>query len=151
MLDGIDALLVGGGPTPEYHASLAPAYPRIRELVAEGMPYAGFSAGAAIAATTAVVGGWRIGGVAVCPEDAGEELDEVTVVGGIGLVAGAVDAHAAQWGTLGRLAAAVEAGLVPGGVAIDECTTLATGGTVTGAGRAWLVTAGPDGPVVSRG
>lgn len=150
VLDGIDALLVGGGPTPEYHAALAPSYDRIRELVAAGMPYAGFSAGAAIAATTAIVGGWRIDGVPVCPEDSNEELDPVTVVEGIGLVGGAVDVHASQWGNLSRLVAAVGAGLVSHGVAIDECTTLGPGGCVTGAGVAWRAGRAPDGVVISR-
>ena len=86
----------------------------------------------------------------VCPEDSNEELDPVTVVDGIGLVGGAVDVHASQWGNLSRLVAAVEAGLVPHGVAIDECTTLGPGGTVAGAGRAWRVSPAPDGVVVSR-
>jgi cyanophycinase len=150
VLDGVDGLLVGGGPTPEYHASLAPSYDRIRALVTAGLPYAGFSAGAAIAATTAIVGGWLIDGVPVCPEDSNEELGPVTVVDGIGLVGGAVDVHAAQWGNLTRLVAAVETGLVPHGVALDECTTLGPGGNVTGAGRAWWVSPAPDGIVVSR-
>jgi cyanophycinase len=150
VLDGIDGLFVGGGPTPEYHASLAPAYDVIRELVSDGLPYAGFSAGAAIAATTAIIGGWLIDGVPVCPEDSNEELDPVTVVDGIGLVGGAVDVHASQWGNLSRLVAAVETGLVAQGVAIDECTTLGPGRQVTGAGRAWRVTPAPDGAVVSR-
>jgi cyanophycinase len=150
-LEQVDGLLVGGGPTPEYHASLRPAYPRIRELVSDGMPYAGFSAGAAIAATHAIIGGWRIDGVPVCPEDSNEELDAVTVVDGIGLVEGAVDVHAAQWGNLSRLVAAVEAGLVPAGIAIDECTTLLPSGAVAGAGRVWRVTSSPEGgAVVSR-
>ncbi len=138
-LAGVDGLFVGGGPTPEYHASLAPAYPRIRELVEAGMPYAGFSAGAAIAATHAIVGGWRIDGVPVCPEDSNEELGPVTVVPGIGLVDGAVDVHAAQWGNLSRLVAAVEAGLAPGGFAIDECTALVPGDAVVGRGCVWRV------------
>src|SRR3954451_10980526 len=43
-LEGIDGLFVGGGPTPEYHASLSPSYDRIRALVSDGLPYAGFSA-----------------------------------------------------------------------------------------------------------
>src|SRR4051812_37474562 len=34
-LTGIDGLLVGGGPTPEYHAALSPLYPRIRQLVSD--------------------------------------------------------------------------------------------------------------------
>jgi cyanophycinase len=150
VLEDIDGLFVGGGPTPEYHASLSPSYDAIRELVLDGLPYAGFSAGAAIAATTAIVGGWLLDGVPVCPEDSNEELDPVTVVDGIGLVGGAVDVHASQWGNLSRLVAAVEAGLVSHGVAIDECTTLGPGHTVLGAGRAWRVTPAPDGAVVSR-
>jgi cyanophycinase len=141
-LGGVDGLVVGGGPTPEYHASLAGAYARIRSLVSSGMPYAGFSAGAAIAASHAVIGGWRIDGRPVCPEDSNEGLDPVTVVEGIGLVEGAVDVHAAQWGNVSRLVATVGAGLAPSGVAIDEGTTLGPGGRVVGAGRIWRVT--PD-------
>ncbi len=86
------------------------------------MPYAGFSAGAAIAGSHAVIGGWRIDGVPVCPEDSNEDLDAVDVVEGIGLVPGAVDVHAAQWGNVSRLVAVVAAGLAPSGVAIDEGT-----------------------------
>src|SRR4051794_39176615 len=86
-----------------YHASLEGAYARIRALVGAGMPCAGFSAGAAIAGSHAVIGGWRIDGVPVCPEDSNEDLDAVTVVEGIGLVRGAVDVHAAQWGNVSRL------------------------------------------------
>ncbi|MBV9830089.1 MAG: Type 1 glutamine amidotransferase-like domain-containing protein [Marmoricola sp.] len=154
-LDGVDALFVGGGPTPDYHAALAPAYPRIRELVAAGLPYAGFSAGAEIAATTALVGGWQVDGVPVAPEDAGEDLDELTVVEGLGLVDGAIEVHTAQWGTLSRLVAAVQAGLVPHGLALDESTTLEVAtGAVTGAGRVWSVRRGTEpgaGVLVSRG
>jgi cyanophycinase len=140
LLDGADGLFVGGGPTPGYHASLAPAYAVIRGLVADGVPYLGFSAGAAIAASHAIIGGWRIDGVAVCPEESNEELDELTVVEGIGLVDGTVDVHAAQWGNLSRLVAAVGAGLAPHGVAIDETTVLEVDtGEVSGAGRVWRV------------
>jgi cyanophycinase len=147
-LDDVDALLVGGGDTPEYHRALSSSYDVIRERVSAGLPYAGFSAGAAIAATTAIVGGWLIDGVPVCPEDSNEELEPVTVVDGIGLVEGAVDVHAAQWGNLARLLAAVEAGLVPHGVAIDECTTLGPGRSVVGAGRVWRAGKAADGGVI---
>ncbi|MCU1536424.1 MAG: hypothetical protein JWP82_775 [Humibacillus sp.] len=142
-LDGVDALFVGGGPTPGYHAALTPAYPRIRSLVSSGMPYAGFSAGAAIAGSHAIIGGWRLDGRAVCPEESNEDLDAVTVVEGIGLVEGAVDVHAAQWGNLSRLVAVVAAGLAPSGVAIDEDTRLGPDGEVSGSGHVWHVT--PDG------
>ena len=151
LLEGVHGLLVGGGPTPEYHASLAPSYAEVRELVAGGLPYAGFSAGAAIAATDAVVGGWRLDGVAVCPEESNEDLDELTVVAGIGLVEGTVDVHAAQWGNLSRLVAVVGAGLAPSGLAVDECTTLEVGsGSVTGAGCVWWARGSADGVVVRR-
>ena len=106
------------------------------------MPYAGFSAGAAIAGTHAVIGGWRLDGVPVCPEDSNEDLDAVAVVEGIGLVPGAVDVHAAQWGNVSRLVAVVAAGLAPEGVALDEGTTLGPDGPSVGAGRVWRVT--PD-------
>jgi cyanophycinase len=150
VLDGVDGLCVGGGPMPAYHASLEPSYPRIRELVGDGLPYAGFSAGAAIAATTAIVGGWLVDGVAVCPEESNEDLGPVTVVEGLGLVDGAVDVHAAQWGNVSRLVAAVGSGLVPTGVALDECTTLLPDGDVAGAGRVWRVSREDDGVIVSR-
>jgi cyanophycinase len=141
-LDGVDGLFVGGGPTPEYHASLAGAYPRIRALVSGGVPYAGFSAGAAIAGSHAVIGGWRLDGRPVCPEDSNEDLDAVAVVEGIGLVTGAVDVHAAQWGNVSRALAVVAAGLAPEAVAIDEGTLLLSNGAVAGVGRVWHVT--PD-------
>ena len=64
----------------------------------------------------------------------------MTVVEGLGLVDGAVDVHAAQWGNVSRLVAAVESGLVPCGLALDECTTLLPDGDVAGAGRLWRVT-----------
>jgi cyanophycinase len=152
-LEGVHGLFVGGGPTPEYHASLSPAYAEIRALVADGLPYAGFSAGAAIAAREAIVGGWRVEGVPVCAEESGEELDELTVVEGLGLLEGAVDVHAAQWGTVSRLVAAVDARRVVGGVAIDEATVLVLGPDgehVAGAGSVWRVAPGAGGVLVRR-
>jgi cyanophycinase-like exopeptidase len=116
------------------------------------LPYAGFSAGAAIAADAALIGGWRIDGIPVCDEDTGEDLDEVTIVEGLGLVDLAIDVHAAQWGTLARLIAATEAGLVDGGVAIDEFTVLIVGDgalRVEGRGSVWRVTPHDDGVLVS--
>lgn len=152
VLSEIDGLLIGGGLTPAYLDAVAPLIDEIRLLVADGLPYLGYSAGAAIAADNAIVGGWKIGDVPVCPEETAEDLDEVTVADGIGLVDLAIDAHAAQWGTLGRLVAATEAGLVDGGVAIDENTVLVVGEgalRVVGTGSVWRVTPGDEGVVVS--
>jgi cyanophycinase len=135
----VAGVYVAGGLTPLYAEALAGWTPP------PGAAYAGFSAGAAVAARDAVVGGWRAeGGGAVCPEEAGEDLDVVTVRPGLGVVPFAVDVHAAQWGTLGRLVHAVEAGLVAEGWALDEGACLA-GGTVVGPGAAWHVTR--DAPV----
>lgn len=152
VFDGVDGIFVGGGLTPAYRDALEGSFARLRDLVSSGVPYAGFSAGAAVAADRALVGGHRIGGVPVAPEDAAEELDEVTVLEGIGLVDVSIDVHAAQWGTLGRLVAAVEAGLVDGGVAIDESTVLTVGTgalRVRGAGSVWRVSAGDSGVTVA--
>lgn len=154
-LDGIDGLFVGGGLTPAYLDAVRDAIQRIRDRVHSGMPYAGFSAGAAIASAHALVGGYLVDGVVVCPEDAGEELDEVDVRPGLGLVPFSVDVHAAQWGTLSRLCAAVAAGRSAGGYAIDEHTSLvaepgeAQPLRVQGAGRAWRVEPQGDGVLVT--
>ena len=142
VLSDVDGLVVAGGLTPAYLEAMTPHVDQVRLLVADGLPYLGFSAGAMIAADRALLGGWLIGDVPVCPEDASEDLDEVTLSGGLGLVDIAVDVHAAQWGTLTRLIAATEAGLVSGGVAIDEDTALVVGEgalTVLGTGSVWRV------------
>lgn len=145
-LVGADGLFVGGGLTPAYHAAFERIASDVRESVSAGIPYLGFSAGAAIAAERALIGGYLVDDVAVCDEEAGEELDEVTVVAGLGLVPFSVDVHAAQWGTLSRLIAAASAGLVESGVAIDEHTAVVQRGgsgaedvSVVGAGAAWRV------------
>jgi cyanophycinase len=135
---GAHGIMVGGGLTPAYLDAMTPIAQHVRYAVAIGVPYLGFSAGAAIAPANALVGGYRIEGVTVSPEDAAEELDELTVRSGLGIVDFVVDVHAAQWGTVGRLIAAVEGGLVERGVAIDEHTALA-GPEVHGAGRIWRV------------
>ncbi len=147
----VDGILVGGGLTPRYRELLEPHFGELRRQVAAGVPYLGFSAGAAIAAERALVGGWRIGGVPVSPADAAEDLDELTVAPGIGLVDVAIDAHVAQWGTLSRLVAAVEAALVEGGLGIDENTVLIVGEgglRVEGAGSVWRVLPAESGVLV---
>jgi cyanophycinase len=151
VLTGIDGLLIGGGHTPSYLTAVEPIIGEIRLLVSDNLPYLGFSAGAMIAADRAIIGGWMVGDVAVSPEETGEDLDEVTIAEGIGLVDLAIDVHAAQWGTLSRLVAATEAGLIDGGVAIDEFTVLIVGDgelRVEGAGSVWKVTPDTNGVLV---
>ena len=116
--EGAAGVLVGGGSTPGYQEALA------GWRVPAELPFGGFSAGAAVAAARAIVGGWRLDGREVCAAEAGEDLDELAVRDGLGLVPFAVDVHATQWGTLTRLVHAVGAGLVDEGWAIDEGTVL---------------------------
>ena len=150
-LSDIDGLLIGGGHTPSYLEAVSAVTNEIRLLVSDGLPYLGFSAGAMIAADRAIIGGYQIGGVDVSPEETGEDLDEITIVEGLGLIDLAIDVHAAQWGTLSRLVAATEAGLVDGGVAIDEFTALIVGDgelRVVGDGSVWKVTPDENGVLV---
>ncbi|WP_042433870.1 hypothetical protein [Streptacidiphilus anmyonensis] len=144
-LDGVGALLVCGGLTPAYQEALAPVLAELTSLLADrGMPYAGFSAGAAVAAGAALVGGWLSQGTPVCAEETGEDLEEIEVRPGLGLVPFTVDVHAAQWGTLPRVIEAVALGAASCGVAIDEDTLLTVDGDrarVSGLGRVHVVRA----------
>ncbi|WP_427920307.1 hypothetical protein [Streptomyces sp. cg40] len=152
----VDGLLVCGGLTPAYQDAFAGCLGLLPGLLAErGIPYAGFSAGAALAARSAVVGGWLLDGVPVCPEDSAEDLEEIAVRPGLGLVPFAVDVHAAQWGTLPRLIAAVSRHRLPHGVALDENTLVEVAADgrahVSGLGRAHSVRPAPyDGGVLVR-
>jgi cyanophycinase len=153
VLDGVDGVLVGGGLTPAYLDALLPLRERIRSLVDAGTPYAGFSAGSAIAAARALVGGWRLDDVPVVDEEVGEGLDALTVRDGLGLTDLCLDVHAAQWGTLARLIGAVGAGLVERGAAIDEDTSLVIEGDavrVAGSGNVWWVDRAGDAVTVRR-
>ena len=69
VLSDIDGLVVGGGLAPAYLAAVQPLIDEIRLLVADGLPYLGYSSGAMIAADRAIVGGWRMDGVPVCPAE----------------------------------------------------------------------------------
>ena len=146
-----DGILVGGGLTPAYLAAIAPLGERLRRAVTAGVPYLGFSAGAAIAPDRALVGGWRIGGVEICQEDSSEDLDELTIEDGLGLIDVTVDVHAAQWGNLSRAIAAVDSGAVGEVIAIDEATVLTVGSgplRPAGAGTVWVITRDDRGVLV---
>ncbi|MFF4251406.1 hypothetical protein ACFY1L_09380 [Streptomyces sp. NPDC001663] len=154
-LQGLDGLLVCGGLTPAYEEAFAGCLDQLPSALAEfGIPYAGFSAGAAVAARHAVVGGWLDDGVPVCHEDTAEDLEEIAVRDGFGLVPFAVDVHAAQWGTLPRLIAAVTRKGLAHGVAVDENTVVEVApdgrARVSGLGRAHSVRPSADGGVLLR-
>jgi cyanophycinase len=136
-------VFVAGGWTPGYQEALVGAG---TNWLPPDAVFGGFSAGAAIAGEWAIVGGYRLGGRDVCAEEAGEDLEPLTVRPGLGLVPFAVDVHATQWGTVTRLIHAVRAGLAPEGWAVDEGTVLVYDGDrvagVEGLGCAYRVTGG---------
>jgi len=121
-------VFVCGGNTPLYQQALCRDTAWLAYLQMAKIPYGGTSTGAAIAARTAIVGGWqatRAGTTrAILFQGASEGLDPLTVRDGLGLVPFAVEIHASQMGTLTRLLHAVELGFVPEGWAIDENTLL---------------------------
>ncbi|MGC4107770.1 MAG: Type 1 glutamine amidotransferase-like domain-containing protein [Thermomicrobiales bacterium] len=154
-LEGAAGVIVGGGLTPDYQRAIVPsAGEAIARMVASGVPYAGFSAGAAIAAKAGIVGGWTLPADAsghalpICSDEVSEDEDLLAVWPGLGLVPFSVDVHASQWGTLTRLIHAVRTGAVADGWAIDEDTALEVSGgevvAVHGFGSAYHVM--PDGP-----
>ena len=148
----VDGIAVGGGVVEDVRAGLEPVFSELRRLVAGGVPYLGVSAGAMIAAEGSLGGGSRIGGVVVSPEDPDEAGDELEIEAGIGLVDVAIEVHVAQRGMLSRLVAAVESGLIAGGLGIDERTALIVGdGTlrVEGNGSVWRVLPIDGGVLVS--
>lgn len=151
QLHGFDGLLIAHGLTPGYAAAVTPHAEALREVL-QGLVVGGSSAGAAVLAEHALVGGWRLSGRPVCAEEAGEDLDELRVVPGLGLLPGwCVDVHAAQWGTVSRMVATVAAGLAPAGVALDEETVLSRAGgpwEVRGVGHVWQLPGRDSAPAV---
>lgn len=154
-----DGVVVGGGLTPGYHRALSDGLGEVvREVVTGGAPYAGFSAGAMVAGERALLGGYLSGGHEVCEEGCSEDLDDLTVAAGLGLVPFTCDVHITAAGTLGRALEVVAAGLAPAAVGLDEDTCLrvplgddAEDGEVLGSGSVWFVRPGSGGGVlVSR-
>jgi len=154
----VDGVVVGGGLTPAYLRGVEHASPTLAQLVKEGVPYLGFSAGAMVAPGRALIGGYLVDGVEVCGEECSEGLADLEFRTGLGIAPFSVDVHAAQAGTLSRAVGAVAAGLVDHAVAIDEGTAIilaaADAGdyTVIGAGTCWDIRGGADrGPGLGGG
>lgn len=148
----VDGIAVGGGNVETVRAGLEPVFDGMRRLVAAGVPYLGVSAGAMIASEGSLGSGSRIGGVVVSPEDSNDPGDEVEIEAGIGLVDVTIEVHVAQRGMLSRLVAAVESGLISGGLGIDERTALIVGDgglRVEGTGSVWRVSPAENGVLVS--
>jgi cyanophycinase len=153
---GATGIFVAGGWTPEYEQALVTAAGDawVEAAREAGAVYGGFSAGAAVAAKEALVGGWKdvIDGrdYPVCAEEAGEDLGTIELRRGLGVVEAVIDVHAAQWGTLGRLVHAVRLSEGDVGYAVDENTTLEVEDeavTVHGAGLVHRAVVEADGSV----
>ena len=139
-------VFVGGGLTPAYQTALCSDKTWLDYLHQKQIPYAGFSAGAAIAVERAIVGGWKVRRaeqeIGILDADFGEGIEYLEVRPGLGLLPFAVDVHASQWGTITRLMQAVDLGMVADGWAIDENTLVHAYGDqliVGGLGHAYHV------------
>ena len=125
---GPTGVYVAGGSTPAYHAALCADPGWLAYMNEHKLPYAGFSAGAAVLPKHAILGGWKQEmphcDVPIAHQNCSEGLEFLEVRRGLGLVPFAVEAHASQWGTLARLIHAVDHQLVQSGWAIDEDTML---------------------------
>ena len=79
---GADGIFVGGGLTPDYYDAIVPsAAVWLPAMIERGIPYAGFSAGAMIAPTHGIIGGWKLRrddshDLAICSEDVSEDLED---------------------------------------------------------------------------
>jgi cyanophycinase len=145
-------VFVCGGMTPLYQEALCLDSSWLNYLHEAGIPYAGVSAGAAVASRQAIVGGWKVERAGKMTQmvfpGAGEGCEFLDVRAGLGLVPFSVDVHASQWGTLTRLLHAVDTGRVEDGWGIDEDTMLEVVSgrlTVYGVGQAYHVNRTVDG------
>lgn len=148
-------VFVCGGSTPLYQQVLCHDSEWLSYMHENDIPYGGTSAGAAIAASRAILGGWQLTCDGISREilfrGASEGLDPITVKDGLGLVPFAIDVHASQMGTLTRLLHAVEARLVPEGWAVDENTMLQVNQakvSVFGQGQAYKIRRDQSGSVL---
>lgn len=141
-LSSVTAIVVADGDTAAYREALAPIAGELRRRISGDAPYLGIGAGARIAAEKAILGGWKIGSVPVAPESASAGVDEVAIEQGLGLLDLSIEIAPVAHGTLSRLVAATEAGLISGGIGIDYDTAFAIADgrlDVVGSGSIWQV------------
>lgn len=146
--EALAGIIVAGGWTPGYLEGLSAWRDMLSKLVRRGVPYLGFSAGAAIVGRHAIVGGWQHTGRQVAPEITGQGSTEIDVRDGLALIGPGIETHADTRFMLGRALAACQVGPMRTVAAIDEDTALiidaASGRTrVAGGGRVtWVSTEG---------
>lgn len=159
-LAACSGIFVCGGNTRAYHRLYAqgPAREVIRARHAAGVPYAGLSAGALIAADPCTVWGDRLTlpGNAYRLRGADDGCRaELEVAPGLGLVSGLLpEPHFSERGGFPRLVAALERSGVARGLGIDDpiCAEIADGALVRirGRGRAYWLEARRPGHLALR-
>jgi cyanophycinase len=121
-------IFVCGGLTPLYYQCICKDTKWLDYLISHDIPYGGFSAGSAIIAEKAIVGGWKIlineKEVPILDSDLAEDIEFLDVRNGLGLTSFSIDVHGSQWGTLSRLIHAIDQNIVETGWAVDEGTML---------------------------
>lgn len=142
-------ILMGGGTPARYRDLYATGElgALIRERYRQGVPYAGVSAGALLAAGTCALAGNRVEapGNRYWVRPLYEAEPQPLILGaGLGLLpGGVVDVHLAEWGALPRLLAVLERTGARFGIGVDEpaCVYLQDEAalTVSGQGRVYLV------------
>ncbi len=150
-------IFVCGGRTPYVHQALCSDLSWVEYKEQKAIPYGGTSAGAVIASSRAILGGWQIDGELeprpIVWQGASEGLDTLTVRPGAGLVPFSVEIHAGETGSLTRLIHAVAGGQINEGWAIGEDTLLAVHPTrihIYGRGYAYRVVRAADGRATVR-
>ncbi len=125
----IGGVFTAGGLTPLYGEILCADGELKRFLETYKLPYAGYSAGAAIASETAVTGGYQIvhKGLTrpVLHEDSSEGLDPISNREGLGLFPLTLDVHASYWGNITRALFTARQLKTPV-LAVDESTMVMT-------------------------
>lgn len=149
-IQSLDALVVADGDAAELLAACEPVVADIRGAVHRGRSFWGIGAGAAIAAETAIVGGYTVGGVQVAPRLSTDAVPEVEIAPGLGLIDIAVLPGAAQLGRLGIGIALCEAEVLDRVIGLDGDTSLVISEGqlgLHGTGSMWELSAGPQGAV----
>ncbi len=150
-------IFVCGGRTPYVHQALCADLSWVEYKEQKAIPYGGTGAGAVIAASRAILGGWQTDGEMeprpIVSRGASEGLDTLTVRPGAGLVPFAVEINTGETGSLTRLIHAVAGGQINEGWAIGEDTLLAVHPTrihIYGRGYAYRVVKAAEGRATVR-
>jgi cyanophycinase len=118
-------IIVGDGNVLATLEAMERTRGQLGSFVRTGVPYLGFGAGAAICAKHAIVGGYNYRGAQICPEAAGEGIEDLDIRPGLALVGPAIDIRLDSDSTLARAIAATAAGPMVSALALTSNGCLA--------------------------